>query len=316
MSNSYNSNVRRYVAPNMFHSRTYAVLAGTASVTLGDATRTITGVLTTFLTDLQIGDLIMVGTERFTIESVTNNLQAIATLVPTTNQAGQPVQRFPSYPLPLPPALLRVNAGSSVSNFVTELTLQQLPIEANVGIRRLGLFCNFADGLVFADPRQRFLLDVQSFGATEITLPGSVNFTLGNPFITGVGFLALAPGDVIIDSDNHPYTIDTVYNDTTALLTQFSKSTSVAFSLVKLALTSSLDFQLPEVAVLNYMYEAECYFPVANFLVAGNTRILIQLTTFMSDATTDFYTITVDPAFVGAQLIFDAHVDLEITPTF
>jgi len=315
MSNQYNSNIRRYVARNMFHSRPYAVLAGTASVTLGDATRTITGVLTTFLTDLVIGDLIIVGTERFTIESVTNNLQAIATLVPTTNQAGQPVQRILSYPLGLPPALLQINGGSALSNFIKEIPIQLLNLNGNIGIRRMGLFCNFADGLVFADPRQRLLLDLQFFGATQTSFVGTVNFTLGSPFITGTNFLAsLLAADVIVDAQDNAYTVDIVYNNTTALLTQLSQSNSATATIEKMVLTASFDFQFPEIGVLNYMYEMEAFFPVASYLVAGNTRILAQLYVDMSDTETDFYTITIDPAFVGAQLIFDAHVDLEITP--
>lgn len=71
----------------------FDALTGTASVVLGDVLRQIVGVGTLFLTELAIGDCVMVGTEYFVIQSITNDLLAIAVTVPTTNQVAQPVWR-------------------------------------------------------------------------------------------------------------------------------------------------------------------------------------------------------------------------------
>ena len=71
----------------------FNVIAGTATVVLGDVLRQINGVGTLFLTDLAIGDCVQVGSEYFVIQSITNDLLAIATTIPLTNQIAQPVLR-------------------------------------------------------------------------------------------------------------------------------------------------------------------------------------------------------------------------------
>jgi len=68
-------------------------ITGTASTVLGDVLRQIVGVGTLFLTELIPGDTVVVGTEPLVIQSITNNLLAIATTIPASNQVGQPILR-------------------------------------------------------------------------------------------------------------------------------------------------------------------------------------------------------------------------------
>jgi hypothetical protein len=318
MNNRYNSNTRRFISRNQFFSRSYSLLAGTASVTLGDATRTITGVATAFLANLVVGDIVFVGTERFTIESVTNNLQAIATTIPTTNQAGQPVQRMPGCPI-YPPALFQLNMGSNRPNFFVEhngtLPTQRWNRNGNISIHAIGLFCNLADGLVFSNPTQRFNIILQPQGVQESILTGTIVYTTGSPVATGTNFIAdLAAGMIVVDPNGHPFYVDTVLDDTHVLLGDYARVNAGPNFTHILTVSSFNEIQLLDVGMLNNLYDFDFYFPCGSFLLPTDTRLIIGVQVDASDVGVDFHTLTIDTAFAGTQAIFDVHADIEFTP--
>jgi hypothetical protein len=49
---------------------------------------------TEFLRDFSVGTHVLIGTEQLTIQSVTNDLLAIATTIPVSNQVAQPIQNI------------------------------------------------------------------------------------------------------------------------------------------------------------------------------------------------------------------------------
>jgi len=66
----------KYTAYSNF-VRTAAALAGTVTVILGDVTRQVNGVLTTFLADLVPGDAVLIGANTVYVQSVVSNTQFI-----------------------------------------------------------------------------------------------------------------------------------------------------------------------------------------------------------------------------------------------
>lgn len=86
-----------------------------------------------------------------------------------------------------PTADFTIPSGSKDYKFADPCEVDPDP-QSNIFIRRIGLFCNFADGLVFKNPAPRIGMDFLVSTFKEETMSGGeINFTAGSKAITGVG---------------------------------------------------------------------------------------------------------------------------------
>ncbi len=187
-------------------------------------------------------------------------------------------------------------------------------------VHELGIFANFADGLVLKTPANRFNAFITVGGYSQGTaLTGTVASTIGSKTITGVGSLfsaELTPGGVIEDDLNNMYVVDSITNDLSAELTDYALITRPAGTWYGMSAGGSSTWQT-DITQLNYMFRQERFNSNALFSAAGAQQIGIRVSVQNQDTASavDFLTKTIDTQYNGDLVIFDAIVDVEFTYT-
>jgi hypothetical protein len=211
----------------------------------------------------------------------------------------------------------------------------QWPLETDnnrnscVSIKRFGIFCNFADGLVLEQntARMSMYIEVQNYTiATDPTALSSCSFSVGDNFISNIvdpgGFLASnSPdgyGNILLaesGSAKYPYYYDpTIYGGDKIAISDYSEVNAVMTPMKKLVQTVPMNHKQYEVKVidaLNYMYESEAFMNIVPASAGEYTFINARLT--IAGSPLKLYTKTVDTSFNGLPVSFDIAVELEVT---
>lgn len=232
--------------------------------------------------------------------------------------------------LPVIPANMVLTGANCVYQIANRQRIV-LNNDSNILIRKAGVFCNFADGLVFAEPGQSMQIVIESYALpTPTLLTGSVGFTYNSKLLQGVGSLFVAeiqaPGVDILklqppfftQNFNHPryVQVDTVTNDLQLNMTDYAVFTSGAGAYEAYAyppglVVSSTNFILENVHTLNHMYEVNHFISPALYASLGNELVIVANVNPLRDVT--FFTKSIDTTFAGDKVNFDVILEIEIT---
>jgi hypothetical protein len=198
---------------------------------------------------------------------------------------------------------------------------------SNLILRRVGLFSNFADGLVFATPCQRLRILIEAYPYTlGAQLTGSVSWPADSKTMTGTltAFnTELYPGAVVkIRAGGAPCPIlgivETVLSPTSCLMSDYGPGGANLANLVTV-IPQPVAAWLVGVSLLNYMHEAERFIPAG--VLGGNLDTFFLKASIVQGSgnlpavqPVEFLTKTIDTAFARDSAFFDVVADLEITP--
>lgn len=190
-------------------------------------------------------------------------------------------------------------------------------INGNFFVKRLGIFANVGDGLVFASPLERFNLDLRMCGYTSVDRGSSCTFAVNSKAIVGTDFLAkLTVGRVLSDNNANPYFVAHITDDNNAELTDYARVASIGH-IVEFVEGVPAEISIADVSVLNEMFDCDCFFPVGVNITASMTKVLLSVIMTSSNAAASqvtFLTKSMDTAFAADRAIFDVQADVEFTP--
>lgn len=207
--------------------------------------------------------------------------------------------------------------------YLLNINQQSLNDDSNFIVRNVGLFSNFADGLVWKHPeRQLFArinvktwsLDATVFTGTNFTSEGSTFAVTG----TGTNFAAegMSAGDYFTDSD-YIYKAGAAITATsieTVNPVPMQKTSSPLTLLKKLTQVGSTEIRREiEISELNSLIPYDEYFTPG--LVAGADFDAVSLEVSLTSNTValEFLTDSIDPAFNSNDITFNFCADLEYT---
>lgn len=230
--------------------------------------------------------------------------------------------------MPLSPAALTI----AVNDWVPQIFetgqrtgtggTSQIIQASNLILRRIGLFCNFADGLIFRTPYANPVITITavpySVSATPFT--GTVNVLATSKSVDGVGTQFITEGLVagsVIRIGGRLYTLAANPSAETGLgcltLTDYAHTANNA-SVYQVNVNAQVwSGAFRWINNLNYMYERESFSAIS--LLAGNLSNYFLRASVSQAASADYMTNTVDTSFEDAPVIFDVVADFEITAT-
>jgi hypothetical protein len=195
-------------------------------------------------------------------------------------------------------------------------------------IRKVGLFCNFADGLVFKNPWQNIRLRI-SVGLyyESSTVAGTIVKVNNSKTVTGAGFVplapdTLAPGDIISLFPEEFHIIDTITDDNNATLTDYPFYDDPAGAWTKLENNDAggdIYIDYFKIRELNYFHDIDFnYSPQLFTGLSGTSQwVIIKAQIFYDNSVTDpdidFLTKTIDTSYDQDLVHFDAKLLVEYT---
>jgi hypothetical protein len=194
--------------------------------------------------------------------------------------------------------------------------------DSNLIVHNIGLFCNFADGMVFKTPIPiHMALRAETYNRDAVLplLTGVISATAGTQAISGGGttFFAteLAAGDVIV-LNGMPLRIFHVTDDDNAETYEYIPVTVAAEMFVqKLSVTGADNTETMFISTLNDMYPATSFVhPVALYALPSAYIFLRGL--FKTDINFDFLTKSVDTSFDGDLVYWTVQADVEFTQKY
>jgi len=223
------------------------------------------------------------------------------------------------------PAALTIPAASMLNVFY-KAQFGLIPIDWNknshIAIKRSGLFCNFADGLVQRMDTSRISLNINVSVYTPVSVATTAVFTKGSNEVTGNNLNITGAGWVIGDTLNGiPYSVK--FKPPSAggnlYLTDYARENANLASIVRYVLKQdenendiTENFTISNIATLNTMYESEIFFQYCP--VAATDRLFISCTLAIDGASSlDFFTKTIDTSFNGDVVSFDSVIEVEVT---
>lgn len=235
-----------------------------------------------------------------------------------------------------PPSDLTL-APSDFRTVVGGIMPRQLNQNSRIIVRRVGLFCNFADGLVFKNQHQRFDLSAKAIGIENDTLlTSSATTAINSRTITGVGTAddpTLADGDILYILRGSPargqyLVVDGAPAAASTDVTQFPLFASAGNVIVnKVTPTGSSDDEgFIHIGALNTMYDFNWFVNPGN-LDADSLVDVILLFNVNQDLLigggssgwtvdshdTALLTKSIDTAFSGDTVTMDVVVECETT---
>lgn len=196
----------------------------------------------------------------------------------------------------------------------------RMNVNSNVVVRELGIFCNFADGLVFHSPANRLTAFVTVGGYSQgSALTGAITSTIGSKALSAVGgsfTTELSVGGTIEDDLNNMYVVDAIADNDNATLTDYALVSRAGTTWYGMSAGGSATWQT-DITQLNYMFRQERFNANALFSAAGVQQIGIRVAVQNQNtaATVDFLTKTIDTTYAADTVIFDAIADVEFTYT-
>jgi len=248
-----------------------------------------------------------------------------------------------------PPADFTVAAATCKKQLFTQVSPlatpagegpNELNFNSNILIRSIGIYSNFADGLVFKNASNRFDVKIGAANySASAFLAGSVTFTEGTKQVDGAGTffttgaIPLVAGDIIKLGTAGPaggeryYVvdyIDPVLVDTRLFVTDYLKDTigGAGRPVVKMIFPvagSQQNYYCEDIGEMNMQFPIDKYmYPSLYGGAGGNeTIITVELNVIHPDYRvahdTVFMTKSVNVAFAGDPCFFDAGIELEYT---
>jgi hypothetical protein len=226
------------------------------------------------------------------------------------------------------PALTVAPADTFVKPVGTQAAgVSIIALNQNMNLRRVGLFCNFADGLVFAGYNYpSIVLKWYGIGSGP-AVAGTVSMAANSNVITGIGtsfntdFVA---GDLVRVGPGGPFFIVTTtpVNPLSMVINGVNSGlTIVNTSYQKVLRTAApigptLQTIVPQINILNFMIEQDKFIPVATVTGALYSAYMITAEVDLPDPGMIWDTSTIDTAY-GRQLVqFDVNIDIEIARTY
>lgn len=195
--------------------------------------------------------------------------------------------------------------------------------ETNFIVEKVGIFSNFADGLVLKDPQNRFHLAMSATAYQRASDPYTLSFTYGSKNVTtAVGNPGWTPAVNYPVAIQNPVTSGWIvmYITATAATTGTLEDywlfpTSTPASETVTEIVSSTDYDFKSISVLNCMYNVNQFFQP--LLFSGGSSydyigIRVALNQYTSHNTT-FMTHSINSAFDTSTVHFDAILDVEFT---
>jgi len=194
---------------------------------------------------------------------------------------------------------------------------------ANAIVKSIGLYCNFADGLVFALPSQPLILNLSilGFASTGGTLLGTSSSISNMNGLHGAGTsydTQLVAGDYIRSlTSKYIYKVKTVTDADDLVLYGYYPQTISSERFEKLSVLGTLVPQgIVQINTLNEMYPITL--PSMQSLFASNSFIRtftleINLDIEATSGVT-FLTKSVDTSYAADTVTFDGAIDFEFTP--
>jgi hypothetical protein len=200
---------------------------------------------------------------------------------------------------------------------------------SNILLKRIGLFSNFADGLVWNTPSQRLKILIQAvpynIGAV---VPGTQHLWAANSkslFGMGTTYPVDIPAGSIVKNvtGGAPSPQLGIVMSTPAvglaLMSDYGPGGDCTTTLHLVSVAGQvISTYLLNVSQLNTMYEHEMYMPAS--VLGGNlTSFFLKATVLQGNGndpalqSMDFLTKTVDPLFAGDIASFDVVADIEMT---
>jgi hypothetical protein len=217
-----------------------------------------------------------------------------------------------------PPTDIAVSQAGWFTQLLKPISLVQY--QENVLLRRVGLFSNFADGLVWADPKTRLQINIEASAAAYLntfsatpTPKSKALVGAGTHFLTDVN-----PGDVLYGQTSQTWNlVYTVNNDTSITFADYYESANAGAEIFRVYGVGGSQVGpsaiLYGVDLFNFMYELE--FPVN--VGAARTPPLhsfLKATVYnIPDAAPDptILTKSIDTAFATDKAFFDVIAEVE-----
>lgn len=243
------------------------------------------------------------------------------------NQYGSVVQRFLARNVLEqainPPNAFQIADASWVNTYLrseqkTSAPFQYINPNSNIVLKRGGLFCNFADGLVL-NSLNRARISIAFEGLTPNTAititsgtltPGSKALSAGTAFLT-----ELSAGDRIVGPFGNPYRIASVTDNANAVLDEYAIFGGSIAGTNPYTATTFFGVRFPGFLELNTMYDLEYFAPVASYSAATVTIIGARAIIDNENpaATVDYMTKTISTTFAADTARMDVYADIEYT---
>jgi hypothetical protein len=222
----------------------------------------------------------------------------------------------------------------AASNLTPQIVQCQWPLEADwnreskITVKRFGVFCNFADGLVLEQNNARFALYLEAKAytvLTDTTPLSNGDFTAGDNFVKNVvdPSTFITAGDIIVNVNGaakYPYYVGYTYGGGARIaISDYSENTHAGvppFNLLPLSklvpvVGKSKSYAVKVIDAFNFMYEAENFLDIVPSSAAEFVFLTARLD--VAGAAIQMYTKTVDPQFNGLPVSFDVSVEVEVT---
>ena len=234
-----------------------------------------------------------------------------------------------------PPAALVIDDSASgstppnpdlVMQFFDSTKLQQpeegwLPL-GNVFLKRMGLFSNFADGLVLENLEGRLSLNVVISTFSAVKMTGTIAFTKGSNLVTGTNFNA----DIIGTARNFVIAADTIFDldlrnafaiykvdNTNARISNYAYNSYAGDTYFLTESVVRYITTLNAIDCLNNMVDVEMFFPAAVSVTGTNPYAYAYLSVDTTDSKFSLLTNTISDSFATTPASFDAAIELECT---
>lgn len=197
--------------------------------------------------------------------------------------------------------------------------------ETNFMVRRTGVFSNFADGLVFKTPADRFDVNYQYTAYRFTGDRFSLNFTYGSKNVTlnagTTGWVAGNEYDVAveIDSPDRFMIINVIASDATSGVIQDYWDTKTTFIFCyNCTIAPAVPFTVKNISQLNCMYEANDFaqpfeFSSASEYDLAGVQIKLNIDWTGQSHNTTLLTNTIDPSYNDETVYFDVITEIEFT---
>jgi hypothetical protein len=160
-----------------------------------------------------------------------------------------------------------------------------LHIQSNFTIKRLGIFCNFADGFVFKNAWERLNVTIHTHAYARAVVTGAtIDLVTGVKAATGAGFTGNLFDDNVImvpyAGDQYQYFIldGDPADDNNLDLTDYPEADTLSAPVYLLtSLPSYETFDFTRISELNYMYEADEFITPVGFAGPTMTDLVMRV---------------------------------------
>lgn len=229
----------------------------------------------------------------------------------------------PGVDLTINAALFRTsifNAYDSKYKIAPFQAVNIIDLDTAVQVKQIGVYSNFADGLIFKEPAHGFDVAINYEAFTRVAITPTALFTEGSKNVTLSANLAPSLAGYFIRNDvGQYYNVYSHVSGTSAVvLSDYSKETNAASVITKLSsLRTGQSVYMTNINQLNTLFDFDGF--LDRSLIGGSTAtdilLYANLEPFMSYMTHSivFRTDTIDPAFTAAPVCFDIGITAEFT---